>query len=83
MTMRYVKLSAYRKRAFSEGGVPDPRTLRKMIDNGELAGKRMGAGKWARYYVLIDARTGLEAEVLRQIRPVNRLAAAVLEKAAG
>lgn len=75
---RYVKLSTYRKRAYHDGEAPDPRTLRKRIDSGELPGKREGSGH---YYVLVDDKTGLEAHVLQHIKPINDLAAQVLSKA--
>lgn len=71
---RYMKLSDYRRLAYADGSAPDPRTLRRRIDAGELPGKREGCGPKAHYYVLVDERTGLEARDLRHIRPVNRLA---------
>lgn len=42
-----VKLSTFRKVEFQEGEAPTLKTLRKLIDEGELAGKRIGA----QYYV--------------------------------
>lgn len=80
---RYIKLADYRRRAYAAGSAPDPRTLRRRIDSGELPGKREGSGPRAHYYVLVDEETGLEARNLRTVRPVNSLAEKVLAKAVG
>ena len=76
--IHFVPLSKYREHAYPPGARPDVRTLRRRIDNGELPGKLEGK----RYYVRVDA-SGLEVRDLSTIRPVNRLAAGVLQRAMG
>lgn len=44
---KLVKLSTFIATEFEKGEAPTKATLRKLIDSGELAGKRVGAG----YYV--------------------------------
>ncbi|MFI9652801.1 hypothetical protein [Guyparkeria halopsychrophila] len=74
--MRHMKLSEYRRQAYTPESRPDERTLRRRIDRGELAGKREGS----RYYVLVD-ENGHEAQYLASVKPVNDLAGQVLAKA--
>lgn len=91
MKLVWAKLSHYRKTAFPEGGAPDPRTIMRQIDRGEIVGERRGIGKRAPYWVLMDADTGLEVRPHQLIgrknmdsagvRPVNNAAAKILEKA--
>jgi hypothetical protein len=45
-----MKITDYRERRFAEGSAPDLRTLKRLIDEAELAGKRIGRN----YYVLVD-----------------------------
>ncbi len=45
-----MKITDYRERRFAEGSAPDLRTLKRLIDEAELAGKRIGKN----YYVLVD-----------------------------
>lgn len=76
--IRYVPLSKYREHAYPPDCRPDCRTLRRRIDRGELPGKLEGH----RYYVRVDG-SGLESRDLSNIRPVNRLAASVIQRAVG
>lgn len=77
--MRYMKLADYQRSAYAPDSAPTLRTLRRRIDSGILPGKREGT----HYYVLVDAKTGLEAVPPAEIRPVNSLAATVLSRATG
>jgi hypothetical protein len=45
-----MKINEYRKQRFALGSAPDLRTLKRLVDEGELAGKRLGKT----YYVEVD-----------------------------
>jgi hypothetical protein len=45
-----MKITDYRDLRFAAGSAPDLRTLKRLIDDGELAGKRLGK----LYYVEVD-----------------------------
>jgi len=45
-----MKISQYRKKEFAKGSAPSAKTIRKLIDNGELAGQTLGG----LYYVEIS-----------------------------
>lgn len=47
---KLISLSEYRKKRFTEGSAPDPRTLKKLIENGELQGKQLGKV----YFIEVD-----------------------------
>jgi predicted dehydrogenase len=45
-----MKINDYREQRFAFGSAPDLRTLKRLIDDGELAGKRIGKI----YYIEVD-----------------------------
>jgi hypothetical protein len=59
-----MKITEYRQHRFLKGSEPDLRTLKRLIDDGELAGKRLGKI----YYIEIDQQlnefTPLEKELM-------------------
>ena len=46
-----MKITEYREQRFTKGSAPDLRTLKRLIDEGELAGKRLGKI----YYIEVDS----------------------------
>ena len=69
--MRYIKLSKYREHYFEEDSRPDIRTLRRWIDDGILAGKKMRG----QYFVDLHAQEGTG----QAPRPNSALARKTLE----
>lgn len=47
---KLVNISLYRNKRFAKGSEPDIRTLKKLIDNCELTGKKIGK----KYYIEVD-----------------------------
>lgn len=56
-----MKITDYREQRFALGSAPDLRTLKRLIDDGELAGKRLGKI----YYVEVDKQ-------LNEFSPIER-----------
>lgn len=48
--MKLMKVSEFRRTYFTEGSIPDVKTIKKAIDNGELVGQTIGN----MYYVDVD-----------------------------
>lgn len=78
MALKWVRLSRYLRDAYPEGDGPHPRTVRKAIDRGEIAGKR-SQGRTGHYYVLIDPATGIEH---REIKCKSPIAERILQRIA-
>lgn len=59
-----MKLTDYMKQRFASGSAPDLRTLQRVIDDGEICGKRIGK----KYFIEVDAQcnelTPLEKELM-------------------
>lgn len=49
--MRLATIEQFRQDCFAEGSAPDPRTVRRWIDDGVIDGKRVGST----YYVDLDS----------------------------
>lgn len=49
--MRLVRIKTFREICFGDGDAPDPRTVRRGIENGDIPGRRVGG----EYYVDIEA----------------------------
>jgi hypothetical protein len=47
---KLISITDYRQQRFIDGSAPDIRTIKKLIDLGELLGKQIGK----KYYVLVD-----------------------------
>lgn len=47
---KLISITDYREQRFFNGSAPDLRTLKRLIDEGELSGKRIGK----KYFVLVD-----------------------------
>ncbi len=47
---KLISITDYRTLRFVDGSAPDIRTLKKLIDDGKLSGKKLGK----KYYVLVD-----------------------------
>ena len=62
---KLISLAQYRKKRFVSGSAPDVRTLKKMINEGELAGKQVGKI----YYVEVDENNiEYDGEIARLLR---------------
>jgi hypothetical protein len=59
--MNLMKITDYRSKRFAQGSAPDLRTLKRLIDEGELSGKRLGKI----YYVEVDAQ-------LNEFNPIEK-----------
>lgn len=57
MQTQLMSIKDYVKNRFVQGSAPDPRTLQKLIDCQELAGKKLGK----QYYIEVDS-TGAEID---------------------
>ena len=44
-------IKSYQENRFAKGSAPDSRTIRRMIDDGDIAGKRIGRN----YYVEVTS----------------------------
>jgi hypothetical protein len=51
MIMKQISINEFRRTRYNTDSAPDPRTIRKWIDNGLILGGRKSTGK---YYVEID-----------------------------
>jgi len=49
--VRLATIEQFRRGCFAEGSAPDPRTVKRWIDNGEIDGKRVRGT----YYVDLDS----------------------------
>jgi predicted dehydrogenase len=62
-----MKITDYREQRFARSSAPDLRTLKRLIDNGELAGKRLGKI----YYIEVDKHLNefsvFEKEVMNHV----------------
>ena len=67
--MALIKVSVYRKKYFEPGSQPAINTIKKWIDSGKIAGKKIGS----MYFVDPDKEQN-------EITPVNHLAAKVLQR---
>jgi hypothetical protein len=62
---KLISLAQYRNKRFVSGSAPDVRTLKKMINEGELAGKQVGKI----YYVEVDENNiEYDGEIARLLR---------------
>lgn len=64
----YMSITEYRETNFTPKSAPDPRTIKKWIDNQELPGKIIGGT----YFV--------EVEEAEKIKPANHLVSKVLSQ---
>lgn len=61
---KLVNINLYRNKRFAKGSEPDLRTLKKLIDDCELMGKKIGK----KYYIEVDEQfkefSPLESELM-------------------
>lgn len=48
--MKLMKIRQFREEFFTEGSAPDIKTIKKAIEDGDLAGKKIGAA----YFIDVD-----------------------------
>jgi len=63
MMSRLITLTEYRLKRFVEGSRPDLRTLKNLIDTGEIDGKKLGR----KYFVEVDENFAETSQLEREL----------------